>query len=539
MTKPSAHTDSADQHEDRHSSEHTDEAISPALLRALGEVSEKEEAEHARQHEDQVLEVSEIISTAASFYEKVRYMVDYREDHTIRRNATERILKRKLLLEGKVPSGADLLQELVEGKYLPQEEATESAVRGTTAAIADYAKLIREARLSQTEARPLISFAASEIDAFLSPLAYAVDTSVARAMYETIRPKFDAPRVRPEVIDVQLLCAVWRALLRADNESLAYALWRLSPLKWRGEGEGTTLSPEEIKRAIRSISAAVKNDLQWEFVPKIKNEAIYFHVVKALFLEEKSSSEHTLQYPDKIADFTREFLEKKFEQENQRIKRSGIRAVIYLLCTKLFLVAALEWPYEAFILKHVNYVPLAINAFFHPLLLLALTRKVGFPGEDNTEAVIAGVQNAVRGKVRPIVIRSSSSRNLFVFGLVYLVMTIGLFGAILGVLQAFEFNILGGTLFLFFLALVMYFAFRIRYRASQWRVTKDERPLAVLGSVLTTPIIHAGRWLSRTFSSVNILVLVMDFIIETPFKYLLDFSHQFLRYLREKADDLY
>ena len=47
---------------------------------------------------------------------------------------------------------------------------------------------------------------------------------------------------------------------------------------------------------------------------------------------------------------------------------------------------------------------------------------------------------------------------------------------------------------------------------------------------------RAGEWLSRTFSSINVFVLILDFIIETPFKRLLNFVNQFLMYLREKGE---
>ncbi len=45
------------------------------------------------------LEVDALVSSAAKFYEKVRYLIDYREEHTIRRSAIERILKRRVLIE--------------------------------------------------------------------------------------------------------------------------------------------------------------------------------------------------------------------------------------------------------------------------------------------------------------------------------------------------------------------------------------------------------------------------------------------------------
>ena len=519
--------------------ESIEDQVTPTLLSAIARVEAAEIAEKSHSTEEEALEISAIVSSAASFYEKVRYLVDYREEHTIRRNATERILKRKIFLEGAKLSGIDLIQELVEGAYVPKERATESVINETDRVIVVFAKLIRDSQLPPSEVRHLVSFAASEIDAALSPVQFAVDLGAAEAMYQTIRSKLQAPGVAKETVDLQLYCAVWRSLLRADNESLAYALWNLSVPGWREGKADLDKVAAEAQSTVRAIRAALQNELQWEFVRRIKNESIYFQVIRELLLQKHSGAQYVMERPEKLAIYTRELLEQKFETENQRIKKSGVRAVVYLLCTKLILVGVLEWPYEAFILNDVDYAPLAINAFFHPLLLFALTRRIGFPGKDNTEAVVLGVQNMVHGRVKPLMLKKSGAGNVFAFGLVYLLITVGVFGAIVSILQSLSFNWLGGTLFLFFLALVTYFAFRIRYRANQWRVTRDERALTVLGSVLVTPVIRVGRWLSRSFSSINILVLVMDFILETPFRYLLDFSHQFLRYLREKAEDVY
>jgi len=91
---------------------------------------------------------------------------------------------------------------------------------------------------------------------------------------------------------------------------------------------------------------------------------------------------------------------------------------------------------------------------------------------------------------------------------------------------------------MFFLALVSYFAFRIRYQARRWKVIEDQRSLAILAGVLAIPIVRTGRWLSTTFSSINIFVIILDFIIETPFKRILNFSNQFMLYLKEKGDEM-
>ncbi len=68
---------------------------------------------------------------------------------------------------------------------------------------------------------------------------------------------------------------------------------------------------------------------------------------------------------------------------------------------------------------------------------------------------------------------------------------------------------------------------------------EDTRTLALAFNLFALPIVRAGRWLSRTFSSINLFVFVLDFIIETPFKLLLHFSDTFVSFLREKQEDVY
>jgi hypothetical protein len=188
----------------------------------------------------------------------------------------------------------------------------------------------------------------------------------------------------------------------------------------------------------------------------------------------------------------------------------------------------------------VNYVTLAINITFHPLLLLALTRGVGSLGEKNTNAVIAGLHGIVyENKVRQIHVYPAYTSFAALFAILYLVIICGIFGGIIGILQSFEFNNASIALFLFFLALVTYLSFRIRRNAKRWQISGQESGFTLFMHVLVAPVVRVGHWLSRTYSSINILVLFMDFIIEMPFKMLLNFSHHFLVYLKDKADEVY
>jgi hypothetical protein len=340
-------------------------------------------------------------------------------------------------------------------------------------------------------------------------------------------------------VNAQLYCACWRSLLSADNDRLAYALWLLYVPEWQSGTANLEEVANKLPAIVGNVKAAIEGSLQWQIAPKIKNESIYFRIIHEILEKHRGGAGRVLENPNELDRFTREFLEKKYEKENERIQSSGIRAVLYLFFTKTVVAFVIELPYEIFVLGGVHYLPLGINIIFHPLLLFWLTRRVGHLDEKNTDAIIEGLHGILyEGKARAIRVRSGYSRLTLAFGFAYLVLFFMVFGGVIGMLQLFGFNPVSVVLFLFFLALVSYFAFRIRYQAGRWKVAREQGMLAIIASVLAVPIIRTGAWLSRTFSSINIFVMILDFIIETPFKRLLNFSNQFLIYLREKAEEM-
>src|SRR5665647_255025 len=72
------------------------------------------------------INVSDVISKVAFFYEKIRNAIDYEEDHLLRKNAIIRILKRQIVIEGVLIKNINtpeiskhLMSELIRAGYLP------------------------------------------------------------------------------------------------------------------------------------------------------------------------------------------------------------------------------------------------------------------------------------------------------------------------------------------------------------------------------------------------------------------------------------
>src|SRR3990167_4470062 len=156
--------------------------LAEPIRELVGRVDAAEEA-HEKTPQGEVLEVGTIIAKAASLYEKLRYLIDYREEHTIRRAALERILKRRVFLEQKSESGLVLLSELVDGKYIGSDLATEEVAREIDQIIFKFLELRRLANANGAVGKRLISFAATEIDAHISPVEYTIDHEGTEALY--------------------------------------------------------------------------------------------------------------------------------------------------------------------------------------------------------------------------------------------------------------------------------------------------------------------------------------------------------------------
>ncbi len=99
------------------------------------------EKELTPNHEKKI-RVNPVVAKFASWYEKLRRSMEYREDEVIIRATIERILKRKLLLGGNAKTTAEpLVRELIWARYLNDDEVPESTISLVENAIHLYLQL--------------------------------------------------------------------------------------------------------------------------------------------------------------------------------------------------------------------------------------------------------------------------------------------------------------------------------------------------------------------------------------------------------------
>ncbi|MFA6158635.1 MAG: hypothetical protein WC763_03365 [Candidatus Paceibacterota bacterium] len=493
------------------------------------------------------ISVHRITNKAAVLYEKLRYLVDYKDENTIRRSAIERILRRAIVIENRADVGTLLLRELVSAGYLPNETVPEreAAVLSTfvDAYRSAFPTLSQKITMTETE-KVLLSLMASEVEAYLYPSL--VNDAVADAFFQTIKERVRCVgAISADELDMQLYIASRRALLREDDEAVAYALWcrTLGTVPGSLDTSKAVEMSQDVPGTIARIRLSLRHRIGPMIMGKIKNDAICFTVIAELIRLSPANPKAFFDDQKVLHDQAEAFLSSKYKIENSRVMQSSLRAVAYIFCTKILVALALEVPYDLYISGVFDYVPLAINIIFHPFLLFLITRNIKLLGPENTKSVVSRIDAIVYGgeaKSIPLKYKASAGGlNLF-FGLLYGMMFLVSFGVIVWALASLGFNPVGILLFLLFLALVSYFGLRIRYNAQRWRfAVAEDRVLFLIWSFLTLPVIRAGRWLTEKFSTVNIFVFVLDVIIEAPFKLALKLSDLFILFLKDKKEETY
>lgn len=528
---------------------YTNELVSQ-LERAKSEIDQRAKAPGQRIH------VSEITSLPAFVYEKVRNIVDYKDEYLLRKNAIRRFLKRRIVLPkfggDPQPAALALVRDLILARYLPNDAISEQVAVGVGDIISRYYALLVSAAQAGCSAprwrEQVLGIAAVECDAFLTPPGERhAFTSYA---YRLIKPAIEfSDSLEPEEVrNIQLVIAIQRVLERADKDIVAYYLLRhnhhsfftLPPAE-----AGAYLGPQ-LEQALRVIADTAEHRLGKRILPRVKRLAAPLMVLRQAVHDSASEPHDLFSSRGRLEHMVRDTYLRLWRATRKRVRRKGFHAMGYIFLTKMLLAILIELPYEKFVLGEFSFVPISINLLFPPFLMAVITLLIKSPGKSNRETMVAAVAEATFGgeasfyKVRRLKTARPAILRRIAYGSIY-VITMGIsFTALVMVLDRLNFNILSGSLFVFFVSLVSFFGLGLRAQARQLKVIVGKDTLSsFVVDFFTLPIVAFGKWLSTTFDRINIFVFLLDYLFEIPFKTLLKLIEDWFSFLKEKKDEMY
>lgn len=497
--------------------------------------------------EDARISVHAAVSRVSAVYEKFRNAIDYKDEHLIRKAAIERILKRKAIYESDAREVAlHLVRELIAAKYLPNQTLSESLVEEIRPVIAKFFAL-RDQRVGGLRHEEwLLGIVAAELEELLGDRGQA--KAMAHFLFERIG---DRIRIKDGAMDetmrrLQVYIACHRVLFKSDDEMLGYRLVRFYFSAWMRPGEWVDAPHEMAARMLMiecEVNEQVRHPLAQKFLAAVKPWGVALSLMREAFEEKPALADGLRELTPALRQQITKIAERRYQGARDRLKRGTFRSIIYLFMSKMLLALAVEVPFERLIYNEIHFLSLGINVSFPPVLMWLVGLFIRIPGKENTERILQAVEELLSAegpKGRDIKIPETRSQlGQIGFGFIYVLAFCVTFGLVTFGLSLLHFTPVSTAIFLFFLCVVSFFAYRLRQNAREYVVTREQDSLktAVL-DLFMLPILRAGQYLSVQVSRVNVLVLFFDFIIEAPFKSVLNTLEELFAYLKEKKEEL-
>ncbi len=495
--------------------------------------------------------VSRTVSLLAALYEKARNAIEFRADHLIRRAAIERILKRRILINGGSKSIAEnLVVELLWARYIDSSQVDDAKVAEVGKIVDRYLLVKREQFDHGKNAYHLswemmLGLASSEIEETI--VSAKKRQALNNFFYQVIRPKIQIEG-EEKLVNIQTYIAVERAFAQADDAIIAFHLMRMIQPSWLTTS--TQTAPAELNAFLKNaslIQQTLRNPLNESLFRYVRKQTPAFFLIRDFFLETGRKSREAIEKPEELERILREIAAKRYLEIGAKIRRSVVRSIIYIFLTKMLFALALEGPFDLFVAKKISYIPLAINTLLPPVLLFLIAGFLTVPGTDNTDRLIARINkifyhfDEIKNELNVFTAKLPKVKKPVLtaaFSLLYLITFLISFGIITWVLTKLHFNVASQIIFVFFVTLVSFFAYRIRVSAKEYEIVERPGFLAPVVDFFFLPILRVGHLLSNQISRLNVFIFLFDFILEAPLKVIFEVIEEWIRFIRTKKEEI-
>jgi hypothetical protein len=232
---------------------------------------------------------------------------------------------------------------------------------------------------------------------------------------------------------------------------------------------------------------------------------------------------------------------RRYGELHGRVRRAIVRSTIYILITKMALALILEVPFDGYVYGAVHWLQLGVNVVVPPLFMAVLGLSIKTPGKRNTGVIEDRLKRLLDGDDGlETVTLSRTQRPLSAgYSIFYALTNLLIFGGVAWALWQWDFSWLGIGLFLFFMCVVVFFAYRVRQIATEFSVVREkENIVEATVTFLTLPFLRIGYRVSAEFGKVNVFAFILDVLLEAPFKLMLDLAEHWLDFVRQKREEV-
>jgi len=520
--------------------------------------------------EESKIHVDEIASKVAKFYEKIRKIVDWKEENLLRRNAIERILKRSLfgefsklnfIFKNNINSIAEsLVLELIRGGHLPNDEISQGKIDEVQNVLNKYVYLIKNA-FSNTTASVfkfkekvnfyewILAIASCEIEEVLS--AQIKENALIESMTELMTERIKI--IPPELITeeekiLQVYIAVHRTLFDLDDPIIAYRILKYKYHYWLNPSQKQI---EEINANIFFIWDYSQKELHHPLAKDFFNlcertDAIFTLIGDILDSYQKEPEKLPAVISDKqnLKVLVTKAYNNRIASLKKRLFKLAVFSSLSVFVANWFTFFVVEVPIAHLFYQGFNLLAASVDFLLPTTVMFLLVSLIKPPPASNLNKVIELTNQFVytdQGKELFEIKLKKKKKPLtvFIISLIYLSVCLGTFYLIAKVFFLAKIPLSSVILDTIGIALNVFAALIVRNKARELTVEDKSTFWEFLLDIISLPIAEIGSWIASKWKEYNIVSIFFNVIIETPFISFLDFIENWRQFLKERKADIH
>ena len=530
-------------------------------MNELSEATKKLIAQYAlaKKHETErpsaeTIHVDEVAKKVAAFYEQIRTIVDWKEEHLMRRAAIIRKLKRRFF-DFEMNNFSDtqnvaesLVLELIRGGHFSNDQIEETKIGVVQKIIDKYIFIMKNNPESKSGKSGLefynwlIDVCACEIEETLAPSIR--EMALINYMFEAMKEKikvsekiYDAGLLKKEFTYVQIYIAVCQSLFKLDKPIMSYNLIKYRYPEWSRADEKLI---SEISQKMFKIWQKIEEDLANPLGNKFYNICEKYdtpYLLMGDILSADSSAE--ISDPTVLESLIKDAYSKRLATLKTRISRAAIYSTISIFVTKVLTLLLLEK-----IFFNPTTIILAADVLIPTLLMFLIVASIKRPSKKNLNLVtMETIKIAYKKETSDIYEIKMNRKKGFAIkvflSLVYVLSAFITFYVIYRILNYFTFPISSIIIDIIFIAIILFAGTAVAKR-SQELTMEDEKEgfLSFLADVFFLPVQGLGRWISMTWKRYNAIAALFNALIDMPFSTFVEFIEKWRYFIKERKDEI-
>ena len=502
------------------------------------------------------IHVDEIASQIAKMYEKIRKIIDWKEENLLRRSAIERIIKRGMI--GKISNitffntlnldtfSEEMVLELIRGGHLLNDVIQKDVVIKVKEILTKYLNIIEQTPFSKADIKRKINFydwlmaiGACEIEEILAPPLE--ENALIEAMTESINQRIvvlPKKSISPEDQYIQTYIATYRTLYDLDDSIISYNLLKK---------KYSDINAKNIFLIQDELSEQLTHPLRKQFYNTCEKYDTIFTLLEDVLKKYKDTPvelNNIVVDKQKFRDLITELYNIRHKSLKKRLFKLAVFSTLSVFVANWFTFFIVEIPLAHIFYEGFNPLATTIDFFVPSVAMFIIVSLIKPPGKSNLNTLLAVMEKYIYTNddkdIYEIKIKKKKSFiTRFIIFLFYFVGCLSSFWFIAWAFFKATLPITSVIFDTFTIALNIFAALVIRNKSREINVEENTTFGEFILDIFSLPMAEIGSWLANKWKEYNVVAVFFNLAVEVPIISFIGFVENWRQFIKDKKADIH